>query len=348
MFKKIASIALAAALIGSTAVIAASAAEAEESVAAVDESTVGAEDGSEATGASTKIFFDATTAPWGDAASLKNVTFYLYDHADGEIITWGSKKGKMTHEGNGVFSYDLGAKGITLDSSHAYGCIFTSDWSAQTCDLILGADSLGDTAYCTAEKIENNVDSNKKSQQVLWKSGKYGNPKCITSIGNVIGSAYWPGEDAYSMFVKFLSSTGADGLQNALKFNGKDEQTTVDDVAKELGLGQDDIEKAVAEAKAAGVTVNWKKADSKADAGSGTGSGSGSSGGTTGGDDSTGGSTGGSTTGGSTTGGSTSGGSDSGSSSVTSGEGTTLYFILGGVMLAAVGVFFLARKKREY
>ena len=62
MFKKIASIALAAALIGSTAVIAASAAEAEESVAAVDESTVGAEDGSEATGASTKIFFDALNA----------------------------------------------------------------------------------------------------------------------------------------------------------------------------------------------------------------------------------------------------------------------------------------------
>lgn len=350
MFKKIASIALAAALVGSTAVIAASAAETDEAVAAAaddsavaaaDDSAVGADDGSEATGASTKIFFDATTAPWGDAASLKNVTFYLYDHADGEIITWGSKKGKMTHEGNGVFSYDLAAKGITLDSSHAYGCIFTSDWSAQTCDLALGADSLGDTAYCTDQKIENNVDSNKKSQQVLWKSGKYGNPRCITSIGNVIGTYYWPGEDAYSMFVKFLSSTGADGLQNALKFNGKDEQTTVDDVAKELGLGQDDIEKAVAEAKAAGVTVNWKKAESKADAGSKTPEGSNNNNTTN--DTTTNTST--NTTGGGSDSGS---GSGSGSTSVTSGEGTTLYFVIGGVMLAAIGVFFLARKKREY
>ena len=37
----------------------------------------------------------------------------------------------------------------------------------------------------------------------------------------------------------------------------------------------------------------------------------------------------------------------SGSSSVKSGQETTVLFVLGGVMLAAAGVLFLSRKKRE-
>ena len=349
MFKKIASIAIAAMMLGSTAAVAASAAENEEPVAAADNgsvvgaddgSVVGADDGSESTGAGNVIYFDANSAGW---KNYQFITFYLYDHANGEIITWGSKNGRMKDGGNGIWSFDLDAKGITLDSSNAYGCIFTADWGMQTCDLIIGADCAGDTAYCTGNQVENNVDSNKKSYEVKWKSGKYGNPYCITSIGNVIGDCFWPGDTAYAMFVKFLSSDGKDGLQNALKYNGKDSQTTIDDTAKALGLGQDDIEKAVAEATAAGAKIDWKKASSSANAGSTAGE-------TTGGGNTTGGSdtSGSSTSGGSTSGGSSTGGSSTGTGSVTSGEDSTIYFIIGGVMLAAIGVFFLARKKREY
>ena len=340
MFKKFASIAIAALLVGSTAVVASAAEADDDAVAAADDnssavaaaddasSAVGADDASEATGASTKIFFDVKTTPWN--VSNAQPAFYLYEHGAGEIITWGSKKGKMTAEGDGVFSYDLGAKGITLESGKAYGCIFTDNWNAQTCDLILGADSVGDTAVCTANKIENNVDSNKKSLAVKWKSGKYGNPKCITSIGNVIGDTLWPGDSDYGMFLAFLKSDGKDGLANALKFNGKDEQTTVDDTAKALGLGKEDVKKAIAES---GKTIKWDESKSSL------------SGGSSGGGSSSGGSSSG---GGSESGGSTSGGSSSGSSSVTSGQDSTIHFVLGGVMLAAVGVFFLARKKREY
>ena len=339
MFKKFASIALAAMLIGSTSILAAGAADDSAASVGADDSaaSVGADDASEATGASSKIYFDVNTTPWN--VSNAKPTFYLYEHGGGEIITWGSKKGKMTDEGSGVFSYDLAAKGITLDSSKAYGCIFTDDWNAQTCDLILGADSAGDTAVCTADKVENSVDSNKKSQMVKWKSGKYGNPKCITSIGNVIGDTLWPGDTDYAMFVRFLTSTGKDGLANALKFNGKDEQTTIDDTAKALGLGKEDVKKAVSEATAAGVTINWDESKSSLSGGS-----------TSGGSTSGGSSSGGSTSGGSSSGSSSSGGSSSGGStgSVTSGEDSTIYFVIGGVMLAAIGVLFLARKKRQY
>ncbi len=91
MFKKIAGIALAAMLIGSTAVVAASAAETDEvvaaaddsAVAAADDSAVGAEEGSASAGEGSKIYFDANSSGWNN---YKTITFYLYSKADGEII----------------------------------------------------------------------------------------------------------------------------------------------------------------------------------------------------------------------------------------------------------------------
>ncbi len=359
MFKKIAGIALAAMLIGSTAVVAASAAETDEvvaaaddsAVAAADDSAVGADDASASTGADSKIYFDANSSGWNN---YKTITFYLYSKADGEIITWGSKKGNMKDEGNGIWSFDVSSYPIGSNygcingiwsfdvSSYPigsnYGCIFTADWGMQTCDLILGPDSVGDTAQCTGEQVENNVDSNKKSAVVKWKSGKYGNPVCVTSIGNVIGDAYWEGETAYSLFVKFLSSTGADGIDNALKFNGKSAQQTIDDTAAKLGLSTADVEKAI---KESGRTFDWK-APAGSDSSSGSGSSSSGSGSSTSGSGSS--ASSGSSSGSS----SSSSGSSSSTSTVTSGEGDTVYFIIGGVMLAAIGVFFLARKRREF
>ena len=341
MFKKIASIALAAMMIGSTAVVvgaaekeeAVAAADDSSAVAAADESAVGADEGSEATGAGSKIYFDASSSGWNN---YKKIYFYLYDHANGEIITWGSKKGMMTDEGSGIWSFDLSDKGITIGTD--YGCIFTGDWNMQTCDLILGPDSVGDTAYCTGNKVENNVDSNKKSDEVKWKSGKYGNPKCVTSIGNVIGDAYWSTDTAYSVLVKFLSSTGKDGIDNAKNFTGKTDQQVIDDTAKALGLSDEEVTKAIAES---GRTFDWKSSSGGSSSSTSTDSSSSSS------------SSSSSTTGSSSSSsGSSSGSSGSSSStttgSVTSGEESTIYFILGGVMLAAIGVFFLARKRREY
>ena len=357
MFKKIVSIAIAAMMLGSTAAIAATAAEdgsavaaADDSsaVAAADDSAVGADDGSESTSAGSKIYFDAASSGW---KTYKKIYLYLYDHNNGEMITWGSKKGMMTDEGNNTWSYDLADKGFNLDSSNSYGCIFTADWGMQTCDLILGSACIGDTAYCTGTTVENNVDSNKSSFVVKWKNAdqsKYSNPVQITSTGKVIGEAYWPGETAESVFTKFLTSDNAkENLSNDIKYNGKTVQQTVDDSAAALGLSLDTVTKIVNDnmdkAKSVGVDLT------KWDASKSTLSGGSSGGGTTGGGTTGGGSTGGGSTGGGSTGGGTTGGaSTGGSGSVTSGEDTTIYFIIGGVMLAAIGVFFRARKRREY
>ena len=370
MFKKIVSIALAAMMLGTTA-IAASAAESEDAVAADDSSAaVGADasneagaDGGEAAGDGSTIYFKVGDAGW---KNYEFITFFVYEKESGtQLITWGSKKGRMEDMGDGAtYSFDLAAAGITLDSGKNYGCNFTADWGSQTCDLMISTACYGDTAVAEAEKIENNVDSNKKSNKVRWtNTTSCGIPKCITSIGNVIGDTFWPGENAYDMFVKFLKSPGQDGLQNAKKYKPEmTEQQIIDNVASELGLGKDDVAKAVAEAKAAGVDINWSADSSSAPAssGGGTSSGSGSGSGTssnsgsgsgTGTNSNSGsgttGNSGSGTTG--TSGSSSSSRSGSGSTgSVTSGQETTILFVFGGVMLAAAGIIFLGRKRREF
>lgn len=342
MFKKIASIALAAMLIGSTAVMA-SAAENDDAVAAADDSAVAAADDSavaaaddaSATGAGKVVYFDASSSGWNNYSVI---TFFLVDHSTGEQkITWGSKKGNMTKGDNDVWSFDLEKAGFDLSSGGPYGCNFTADWGMQTCDLIITTDNYGDTAYNTGEQVENNVDSNKKSSVVKWRSGKNGNPICITSIGNLIGDAYWPGEDAVSVFYKFISTTDASSIKNATKFNGKTEQQTIDDTAKALGLTLDQVTEQVKKAKDAGATLDWDASKSSLASSSGSSSSTNTGGGST------------NTGSGSTnTGSGSSSTSSSSTSTVTSGEGTTVYIIIGGLMLAAIGVFFLARKRRDF
>ena len=163
----------------------------------------------------------------------------------------------MTYEGNNIWSFDFGAKGIELSPGKQYGIIFTADWNVQTCDIIFDTSIMGDTAYCTANMVENNVDSNKRSYDVRWKNadpGKYAPPVCITAIGNIIGNAYWADTTPYDMLVNFIKSDGKDGLANALKFNGKSVQKTLDDVAAALGLSAEDIERAIEES---GKNIDW-------------------------------------------------------------------------------------------
>ena len=194
-----------------------------------------------------KIYFEVNPNLW---KTFKTITMYIYPHGESALITWGSKKGNMKNEGNNIWSFDFNAKGIELDSGKQYGIIFTGDWNVQTCDIIFDTSIMGDTAYCTGDLVENSVDSNKKSYDVRWKNAdpeKYAPPVCITAIGNVIGNAYWAGTTPYDMLVNFIKSDGADGLNNALKYNGKTAQQTINDTAAALGLSAEDVERAIEE-----------------------------------------------------------------------------------------------------
>ena len=205
------------------------------------------------------IYFYVNDNLW---KNFNNITMYIYEHNGDACITWGSKKGNMTNCGNGFWGFDFDAKGIELDPSKQYGIIFTADWGVQTCDIIFDTSIMGDTAYCTGDLVENSVDSNKRSYDVRWKNAdpeKYAPPVCITAIGNIIGNAYWAGTTPYDMLVNFIKSDGADGLNNALKYNGKTAQQTLDDISDRWGLSSDDVEKAIRES---GKTVDWDNSNS--------------------------------------------------------------------------------------
>ena len=215
--------------------------------------------------ADTKIYFDANSTGW---SGYKRVMLYLYNVDTGDVLLqWASKKTAMTNEGDGLYSYDM--ESLDLDINTNYACIFNADSGAQTCDLFVNTPCFGHTAACTGNSLENTVDSNKTSQEVVWDSGvdssQYGVPLAITSLGNVIGSALAKGKTKYDMLVDFIkgSEDGLMGLENALKFSSKTgrdtEQKQIDYVAEALGLTKADVENAIADS---GKTVAWNAADS--------------------------------------------------------------------------------------
>lgn len=207
-------------------------------------------------GSGNKVYFYADPSLW---KNYKTFTMYFYEHGGDTLITWGSKKGNMTDEGNNIWSFDFDQKYITLDPDKQYGIIFTADWNQQTCDIIFDTSCLGDIAFCPGDLVENNVDSSyRKSLWVWWNNAdpsKCAPPLCITSIGNLIGYVLWDGQTKYSILVDFIKSDGKDGLKNALKYNEKTCQQTIDDLAGWLGLTDDDVKRAIAES---GKSVDWR------------------------------------------------------------------------------------------
>lgn len=339
MFKKIASLVIATIMMISTVAITASAAEveadtvgAEDSavVSADNSSEVGADAGSDSVGAASALNFDLTSTGWNN---VKKVYCHVWAYQGADENTWQSKSELCKDNGDGTYSYDLSKSKVPVESGTIYVVVFSADTGMQTYDLIFDSSCIGDTAYCDGTTYENPKDSNKTGQAAFWKGKdktKFGPLKQVTSIGNIVGTCIPSTTSAYKMFTSFLT----DNLTNAQSFSGKDDQTLIDDVAKELGLYQDDVEKAI---KETGVSVKWDKSKSSLQGGENKDA-------QTTGDGSNGGS---SNNGGTNTSSNTNKTSSTGSSSVKSGQETTIFFVFGGLMLAAAGVAFLARKKRE-
>lgn len=194
-----------------------------------------------------KVYFYADPNYW---KNFKDAYVYLYDRAEGETIAWGSKKGKMTDEGENIWSFDVTENGYTLAENHNYGIIVSADWMMQTSDLIIAPECLGDMIYMTGSNSENPVDANKSCYDAAWvnmDSSVYGRPVTITSIGNVVGKAFWKGETAYGLFVDFLKNEGIGGVYYAAAFSDRTVEQTAKDTANALGLTEAEYNNAVAE-----------------------------------------------------------------------------------------------------
>lgn len=339
MFKKIIGLFLAATMMVSTAAISVSAAEVdtESAVAAEGSSEVGAEGSSEVgaeasseVGSGNEIYFDVKSSGWGN---IKTIYCHVWK-ADGtatssgkEWPAWQGKAEKCKYDASkGIATYDLSQTGHNFSKSDGkiYCVIFSANTGMQTYNAIMSGNCIGDTLYCTGNKLENPEDSAKTAIEASWRNNSdCGAERKITSTGKVIGNAFPEGQSDVTMMATYLiayyedpAKTDLTGdLMKQLNLTAEEVMGAVNDKLSATGnKDADKISKAVADilAKATG-----KKADDiKKNASTNTNTNTNTS-------------------------------TNNGTGSVKSGHETTIFYVFGGLMLAAAGVMFLTRKKRE-
>lgn len=346
MFKKIAGLFLAAAVMCSSAAITASAAEAEDdaAVAAADQSGEVSADGSSEVSADASseveagnvIKFDVKKSGWNN---VKTVFCHIWKaDGSGDWPAWQSKKEKCKYDSStGIATYDLSMTGNTISKSdgRVYCVIFSANTGMQSYNAIMSGKCIGDTLYCTGNQLENPEDSEKKANEAKWENNSDCGPeKKITSTGNIIGSAFPEGESDATLMATYLVAYYNDEAKTSLTQKLLDELkvsptqvmgAVTDRLNATNNPDKDTIAPAV-EKILAGCTdpTTGKKVDkTQLDNAKKTGA--------------------------KAAGGSSSNGSSSSSSTgaVKSGVETTIVFVMAGLMVSAAGVMFLARKKKE-
>ena len=220
--------------------------------------------------------------------------------------------------------------------------IVSGDSGIQTYDTVFNGNCVGDTCYVMDDKFENPVDSNKQAFGLGWRNNSDCGPhKVVSSLGNVIGSAFLPGETNQTLYENFLRSynpeneTDADnGIYNwdddGAASTGMSWEEVTAKVAKELG-----VENTVGGDSSSdnSSSDNSSSDNSSSDSSSSGNSGSGSSG------------SGSSGSGASTSSNSSSSSSSSSTGTTQTGDSTPVVALLA-TLVAALGASFVALKKK--
>lgn len=351
MFKKIAGLFLAAAVMCSSAAITASAAEAEDdaAVAAADQSGEVSADGSSEVSADASseveagnvIKFDVKKSGWNN---VKTVFCHIWKaDGSGDWPAWQSKKEKCKYDSStGIATYDLSMTGNTISKSdgRVYCVVFSANTGMQSYNAIMSGKCIGDTLYCTGNQLENPEDSEKKANEAKWENNSDCGPeKKITSTGNIIGSAFPEGESDATLMATYLVAYYNDEAKTSLTQKLLDELkvsptqvmgAVTDRLNATNNPDKDTIAPAVEKILAGctdpttGKKVDKTQLDNAKKTGAKAAGGSSSNGGS-----------------------SSSGSGSSSTGAVKSGVETTIVFVMAGLMVSAAGVMFLARKKKE-
>ncbi len=196
--------------------------------------------------------FDVSSAEW---YNYKQIYCHIWEYGGDSFYPWGSKAEKCTvSDGDRIWTYDLDAKGITLQRNKQYCVIFFADTGMQTYDLLFDYTVLGDVACCADDiRYEAPSDSNKRLQAAFWCNqdcDEFGPVMCITSVGNVVGTCVPESTTTFLMLVDFFNNN----LYNARIYSGKTDQQIVDDLAAALGLNDSLVKQAIS---LSGETVYW-------------------------------------------------------------------------------------------
>lgn len=131
-----------------------------------------------------------------------NKTFYAHiwnGVTDQGLYSWQTKDEKMTISEDGTkATYNVPEGDWNL-------IIISGDSGIQTYDSVFNADCIGDTCYVMDKKFENPVDSKKEAYGLGWRNTPGCGPhKVVSSIGNVIGDAFLPGESDQNLYDNFV------------------------------------------------------------------------------------------------------------------------------------------------
>lgn len=190
--------------------------------------------------AGTKIYFDVESAGW---TNYKDIYCHIW-RADGtgEWPNWQTRKELCDKEDSGLYSYDLAKTGnadeIVASGSHNYYCvIFSANTGAQTYNVMMNGDCLGDTCYVTENTFESPVDSQIRCYEAKWRNHpECGAPKVITSTGRVVGTTLADGTTDATLLADFLLKYINDyGAADT----GKTDHTA--DLVNELGVSYGDV-----------------------------------------------------------------------------------------------------------
>ena len=188
-------------------------------------------------GAGNNIYFNVKKSGW---SNVKTVYCHIW-RADGtgDWPDWQTKKEKCKYDfSTGIATYDLSMTGHNIKKSDGklYCVIFSANTGMQTYNAIMSGKCIGDTLYCTGNKLENPEDSEKRANEAVWvKTKDCGPEKKITSSGNVIGTTLPEGDTDASMLACFLVAY----------YDCPEKMDKVPALVKELNLSTSDVMKAV-------------------------------------------------------------------------------------------------------
>ena len=177
-----------------------------------------------------KIYWEC---PWSNVRAAYCHVF----SSDGDwLYDWQTKYERMTNEGGNLWSYEIPAGPYDL-------VIFFVNTGAQTYDLVLTDENVGDTAISDFKvMLENPMDENKTSPKTTWKSGVNGAHLTITSTGNIVGDKLCPtesGADAVAYFIGIYLPiqplyVTSEVLKNAMNKFGTNQAEIVDVLEREF------------------------------------------------------------------------------------------------------------------
>ena len=139
-----------------------------------------------------KIYWEC---PWKEA---KAAYCHVFGSDGSWLYDWQTADELMTNEGGNLWSYEIPAGPYDL-------VIFSINTGAQTYELVLTDENIGDTAITdTSVMIENPIDENKNAAKTRWKSGINGPHLAMTSSGEVVGEVLCPTESGANIVATFI------------------------------------------------------------------------------------------------------------------------------------------------